>query len=259
MWFAAHGSLRGQLVGLGVLAYLAYSYAYYLISPEFNVLYLAYVAIVSMSGYAGLYLILSINAQAVQSRLAATTPMRLVAAFLDFMAVLLADQGRLRYGFEAVLFVGVGYALTTAGIAQSGGTPSTPWLAIPQTDYFKWKAFFVAPVTLLCWVLAAGVMHLLSKLFQGRGTFDDMLALLGFAIALPTLVSLLPDFTRAVLTTVGVLSRADPYAAQCTRTIHRPRARQLGHPRPGPAWRFHGLDSHQLAPKLFSVSRSVSA
>jgi hypothetical protein len=107
----------------------------------------------------------------------------------------------------AVLAVGVGYAVTVSGIALSNGRPSTPWLAIPPADYFKWEALFIAPVTLLCWVLAAGVMHLLSKLVHGRATFEDTLALLGFAVALPTLVSLIPDAIRAAMTAVGMLSR----------------------------------------------------
>jgi hypothetical protein len=122
-------------------------------------------------------------------------------------AELLADPGRFRYGFFAVLLVGVGYAVTIAGIALSDGRPATPWIAIPREDYFAWEALFVAPVTLLGWVLAAGVVHLLSKPFRGRGSFDDTLALLGFAIALPTLISLIPDATRAVLTTVGLQDR----------------------------------------------------
>jgi hypothetical protein len=121
---------------------------------------------------------------------------------------LLAEPARLRCGSLAVLFVGIGYALTVCGIAASNGMPSAPWIAIPAADYFKWEAMFIAPVTLLCWVLAAGVMHLLSKAFHGRGTFDDTLALLGFAVALPTLISLIPDAARSALTSVGVLKRA---------------------------------------------------
>jgi hypothetical protein len=122
-------------------------------------------------------------------------------------AQLLADPHRLRFGFVAVLLVGLGYGITEGGIALSGGLPSTPWVAIPPVDYFKWEALFSAPVTVLSWILAAGVIHLLSKLFGGRGTFDDTLALLGFAVALPTLVSLIPDAVRAALTTAGVVNR----------------------------------------------------
>jgi hypothetical protein len=115
---------------------------------------------------------------------------------------------RLRYAFLAVAAVGVGYAITIAGIALSGGTPSTPWLAIPPSDYFKWEALFVTPVTVLCWVLAAAVVYLLSRLVGGVGTYEDTLTKLGFAVAAATLITLVPDALRAALTTAGGLSRA---------------------------------------------------
>jgi hypothetical protein len=131
-------------------------------------------------------------------------------------AELLEEPARLRYGFMAVLLVGVGYAATVGCIALSDGTPSTPWLAIPRDQYFWWEALFIAPVTLLCWVLAAGVVHLLSRRFHGGGTFEDTLALLGFAIALPTLISLVPDLARGALTVAGVMDRQDWEAAVAT-------------------------------------------
>jgi hypothetical protein len=121
---------------------------------------------------------------------------------------LLLDPYRLRYGFFAVLLVGIGYGITEGGIALSGGTPSPPWLAIPPADYFKWEALFSTPVTVACWLLAASVVYLLSKLFHGQGSFDDTAALLGFAIALATVISLIPDAARSVFTAAGVLNRA---------------------------------------------------
>jgi hypothetical protein len=123
-------------------------------------------------------------------------------------AQLLSDPARLRFGFLAVLTVGLGYAVTIAGIAWSGGIASPPWLVIPQAEYFTWEVLFVAPVTVLCWVLAGGVIYLLSKPFGGRGTFDDTLAVLGFAVAFATFISLIPDAIRALLTSLGVMSRA---------------------------------------------------
>jgi hypothetical protein len=103
----------------------------------------------------------------------------------------------------------VGYASTVAGIALAGGTPSTPWLAIPSDEYFKWEALFIAPVTLLCWVLAAGVVYVLSRLVGGMGTFEDTLTQLGFAIASATLITLIPDAVRAAMTSAGALSRTE--------------------------------------------------
>lgn len=123
-------------------------------------------------------------------------------------ADLLADPARLRHGFTAVLVVGMGYALTVAGIALSNGRPSAPWLAIPESQYFIWEALFIAPVTLLCWILAAGVTHLICKVLHGSGNLDDTLALLGFAVAVPTLITLIPDAIRTTLTAAGWLNRA---------------------------------------------------
>src|SRR5918912_2671477 len=49
VWATGRGSLRGLLLWTAALFYIAYSYAYYALDPEFNVLYLAYLAIVAMS------------------------------------------------------------------------------------------------------------------------------------------------------------------------------------------------------------------
>jgi len=49
------------------------------LSPEFNVLYLAYIAIVAMSLYGCLYLLISTDAQAVAARFSARTPVRVAS------------------------------------------------------------------------------------------------------------------------------------------------------------------------------------
>jgi hypothetical protein len=91
-WLTRRGSLRGLLLWPGALFYLAYSYAFYVLSPEFNLLYPLYLAIVSMSLYGGLYLLLSTDAVAVQTRFSARTPTRLVGGFLAAMALLIGAK-----------------------------------------------------------------------------------------------------------------------------------------------------------------------
>jgi hypothetical protein len=92
VWAARRGSLRGLLLWLGALFYFAYSYAYYVLNPEFNALYLAYVAIVSMSGYALLFLLLGTDAEAMRVRFTDRTPTRLVGGFLVVLGALFALQ-----------------------------------------------------------------------------------------------------------------------------------------------------------------------
>lgn len=108
LWAARRGSLRGLLLWTAALFYLAYSYAYYVLNPEFNVLYLAYIAIVAMSLYSCLYLLLSTDADAVARRFSARAPVRLAGGFL------------------MALSVGLGLAWVTMIISHlaSGTTPS---------------------------------------------------------------------------------------------------------------------------------------
>ena len=79
VWAARCGSTRGLQLWTAVLFYLAYSYAYYVLNPEFNVLYLAYIAIVAMSLYGCVYLLLSTDLEAVSARLSRRTPSILLA------------------------------------------------------------------------------------------------------------------------------------------------------------------------------------
>jgi hypothetical protein len=92
LWLTRQGSLRGLLLWLGSLFSFAYSYAFYVLSPEFNVLYPLYLAIVSMSAYSGLFVLLSIDAEALQRRFSPRTPVRLAGGFLAVMAVVIAAK-----------------------------------------------------------------------------------------------------------------------------------------------------------------------
>jgi hypothetical protein len=89
MILARRGSLGGLLLWMGALFYNAYSYAFYPLSPEFNALYLAYLAVVSASLYSLVYLLMSVDAEAVQARFSAHTPVRLIGGFMMVMALLL--------------------------------------------------------------------------------------------------------------------------------------------------------------------------
>ena len=91
-----------------------------------------------------------------------------------------------------------GYTLMYLLGSLAGGSPSSfnPWLAIPKEQYFKYDIFIVAPGMFLCWVLTSGVVQLLSRLFSGTGTFEDMAAAVGFGIGVATWASLIHDLTE---------------------------------------------------------------
>src|ERR1700690_206398 len=93
---------------------------------------------------------------------------------------LLTDDRRLLFGFLALLISMVLYILVYVFLSMAGGTPSsfTPFLTIPKEVYYQYDRFILAPSMLMCWILVAGVAQLLSRLFAGKGSFEDNLSVL---------------------------------------------------------------------------------
>ncbi len=133
------------------------------------------------------------------------------------------DPHRLRYGTQAVLLAACLYTLVYVFLVLGGGAPSAfaPWLAIPRESYYAWSRFMLAPSMFGCWILSAGAGHLLCRPAGGKGTFEDTLAALGFAIAASTLVSLLHDLPDTFLIAVGLLDAREYEAALNSHTVWR--------------------------------------
>lgn len=136
---------------------------------------------------------------------------------------LMADDRRLRFGLIA-LSISMGlYLLVYIFLTMGGGAPSsfTPWLAIPLNVYYFYDRFLVVPSMLGGWILASGVAHLLSRLFSGKGTFEDTLSVLGFAISIAVMASLLHDLPDSFLGGVGLLNLKEYEVALNSPTIWR--------------------------------------
>jgi hypothetical protein len=120
---------------------------------------------------------------------------------------LLNDDRRLKFGLLAMLVNAILYTFVYIFLRSGRGAPSsfTPWLAVPKDVYYFYNQFWLAPSMFGCWILAAGVAHLLSKLSSGKGSFEDTLSVFGFGITIATLFPLLHDFTDSFLVAVGVL------------------------------------------------------
>jgi hypothetical protein len=120
---------------------------------------------------------------------------------------LLADHRKLRFGFFALLINAFLYTLVYIFLTIGGGAPSsfTPFLAIPKEVYYSYDRFILLPSMLLCWIAAAGTAQLLSHLFAGKGSFEDTLSVLGFAISIACLASLAHDLPDSFLGAVGLL------------------------------------------------------
>jgi hypothetical protein len=83
------GSQRAQLVWVAMLAYMLYNYAFYLFGAAFNVFFLVYVAIVSLSLFALMFALSSLDVTAISRAFRASTPVRWISAFMVFIGVFL--------------------------------------------------------------------------------------------------------------------------------------------------------------------------
>lgn len=123
---------------------------------------------------------------------------------------LLSDPQQISKATKAILLIGILYTLTVAGFALSGAMIMAPaWVNIPAENYYFWEIFFAMPVTILDWILVAGLIHLLSRWLKGSGTFEKTLAVLGFAIAIPNFVTWIIETAVVVLMITGVKTQAE--------------------------------------------------
>lgn len=121
--------------------------------------------------------------------------------------LLVTDNRKLKFGLAAISINALVYTLVYVFLTIGGGAPSsfTPWLAVPKEVYYFYNRFWLAPSMFCCWILAAGVAHLLSKLFSGQGSFEDTLSALGFGILVATSFATLHDLTDSFLGAIGLL------------------------------------------------------
>jgi hypothetical protein len=87
LWLARRGSLIGLLLWPGALFSVLYTYALYLVGAPFNALFLAYVALVTLSAYTTIGIVASIDGESVRQRLT-FAPARIAGGTLVGLAVL---------------------------------------------------------------------------------------------------------------------------------------------------------------------------
>ena len=120
---------------------------------------------------------------------------------------LVRSEDRVAFAFGCVLITAALYTVIYVLLARGGGYPSTfdPWLAIPAADYYRYDIAFAAPSIFLGWILAAGVVQLVSPVARGRGSYEDTLAVLGLGLSAASWTTGLHDLVVGVLGNVGVL------------------------------------------------------
>ncbi len=105
LWFAQKGSLRWQLVWMGMLAYNAYNFAFYLFGAAFNPFFLLYVALFSLSVAALIFGLANLDVTHLAQRFSPKTPVKGISIYLLVIAIMLfLVEGGMILGY---LFTGV--------------------------------------------------------------------------------------------------------------------------------------------------------
>lgn len=136
---------------------------------------------------------------------------------------LLTDPRRLRLGVYFITIPAVLYTVIYIFLHAGGGAPSTfhPWLAIPKAEYYYYNRFLAAPSMYLCWLLSAGFIQLFSHIFGGKGSFEDMLAVLGLSTSIAMWGTMLHDLIMSFLGAIHVISLSEHEIAMNSPTIWR--------------------------------------
>ena len=161
IWLARRGKWIGLLFWPGTLFFVLYNYSVYVYAMPFNVVFLIYLALVILSLYTLINLVKSIDALAVQQRLAGAVPERLSGAVLA--------------GLGSLFFLRVFFVLASALINQTEIAETEIALLISD--------FLFSPVWVICGLLlwqgkAFGYLTGLGMLFQASMLFIGLIIVL---------------------------------------------------------------------------------
>lgn len=134
---------------------------------------------------------------------------------------LIADRKMLKYATYAVLITSILYTFVYVFLIFGGGQPFKPWLNIPLEDYYKYNVFFCAPSMFLGWILAAGVMQTVTRIFSERGSFEQALSVLGFSISIASWATGIHDIITSFLGAVHIINQREYEAILNSPTVWR--------------------------------------
>jgi hypothetical protein len=118
---------------------------------------------------------------------------------------LLVEPKKFAKGFRVMFLTGILFTLTVAALAAAGALlPAPALIPLAPQNYYFFEIFFTAPVFVTAWLLSAGLAHLASLVFGGRGPFKATAAALAYAFAVPAFLMWLPQTVFAGFLLLGM-------------------------------------------------------
>jgi hypothetical protein len=84
--YSARGSLKAQLIWMGMLDYMLYNYAFYLFGTAFNAFFLIYVALTGLSIFALIFGLVNLDADKISEQFKEKTPVKWISGYFLFVA-----------------------------------------------------------------------------------------------------------------------------------------------------------------------------
>jgi hypothetical protein len=142
MIYARRGSLKAQLVWMGMLDYMLYNYAFYLFGASFNWFFLLYVALLGLSIFALIFGLTNLDVSKVSPGANTRMPVKWIAAYMLFVAI----------GLSII------YVMQSVGFIVNGALP-----AIVAKSEHPTSIVFALDLTLLVPFLVVGGIWLLQR------------------------------------------------------------------------------------------------
>ena len=89
LFFMRQNSAKARLFWMGSLWYMIYNYMFYMFGAAFNVFFLLYIAIFTLSVYALIFVLIKTDPIAMSQLFSIRTPVKWIGGFMIFFAVLL--------------------------------------------------------------------------------------------------------------------------------------------------------------------------
>jgi len=107
-------------------------------------------------------------------------------------------DGRPTPSWLCVLVYCAVYVVACLWLYFSGYEPfATPWIALRSDIYYLVEAFYLTPLILLLWIQGAATIHVLARLFKGKGRFDATLRMTGYSLWAPWYPLIIVDSIHA--------------------------------------------------------------
>jgi hypothetical protein len=161
LWLSWRGKLLGLLFWPGALMYVLYNYIAYIFSMPLSWIYLPYMSIVTISVYTLIGVLVSINGESVQQRLAGSVPEKL--------------SGGIIIALGSIILLRVFAVIITVLIDKSSIPPTE--ISVLLSDFLLSPAWIIGG--LLLWRRKAlGYVSGLALLFQASMLFIGLIAFL---------------------------------------------------------------------------------